>query len=118
MSADKIAEIRARHERIARTWVVNEDVYDAHADRATLLAEVERLTRERDEARDEGRRMRKAWMCVRIDGPDLQGLVWVSFLSQGVAARAHVVVGDENSMASRVALQFREVRRKALEGAP
>lgn len=43
MSADKIAEIRKRHERIARTRVLTSDVYDAHADRATLLAEVERL---------------------------------------------------------------------------
>ena len=43
--SDKIAEIRARHEEGIRAG--------ADADRAYLLAEVDRLTRERDEARAE-----------------------------------------------------------------
>jgi uncharacterized coiled-coil DUF342 family protein len=45
--SDKIAEIRARHQRGMK------GLTQTHHDRATLLAEVERLTRERDEARAE-----------------------------------------------------------------
>ena len=48
---DRIAEIRARHEEGIRAGV--------DADRAYLLAEVDRLTRERDEARAEVGRMKK-----------------------------------------------------------
>jgi hypothetical protein len=71
-----------------------------------------------DRLRAEIERLRAALSSVRIDGPDSEGLVWVSFVSQGLAARAHVVVGDENRMASRVALRFKELRRAALEGKP
>ena len=68
MTEDKIAEIRARHEAgphsklppigdPARAEAINAGwrtfCAEADADRATLLAEVERLTRERDEARAE-----------------------------------------------------------------
>ena len=62
MSDDKIAEIRARHERDNR---YGDGLYPgAHKDRAWLLAEVERLradnerlTRERNEARAEYARL-------------------------------------------------------------
>jgi hypothetical protein len=124
--SDKIEEIRKRHEAgphsklppmrdPARAEAINAGwrtfCAEADADRAFLLAEVDRQ-------RAEIERLRAALSSVRIDGPDSDGLVWVSFVSQGLAARAHVVVGDENRMASRVALRFKELRRAALEGKP
>lgn len=51
---DKIAEIKARHEQVARNWAVTEDEgYAAHVDRVTLLAEVERTRREAERMRAE-----------------------------------------------------------------
>lgn len=63
---DKIAEIRARHAsdandaavlrpELSPTWALSG--WRAHDDRSYLLAEVERLTRELDEARKESDRM-------------------------------------------------------------
>ena len=66
---DKIAEIRARHEVDAKiATVVNPQLppswtlagWRAHDDRGYLLAEIERLTREHDEARAEVERLRDA----------------------------------------------------------
>ena len=54
--SDKIAEIRARH--TSETWRRYEIKAQMHDDRGYLLAEVERLTRERDEARAEVARLR------------------------------------------------------------
>lgn len=69
MSNDKIAEIRERHDRDAEWsggWA--QICPRTHADRATLLAEVERLTRERDEARAEVERLRAALLDWRFRG--------------------------------------------------
>ncbi len=64
MSDDKIAEIRARHQRIETAdddaLLVNLEFSWANDDRGWLLAEVERLTRERDDARAEIERLREA----------------------------------------------------------
>lgn len=87
---------------------------------------IEQLTRQRNDARaeverlrEDNEKLRELLRSIRIDGPDCEGLVWVSFVSHGMAAaRAHVVVGEENRMASRVALRFEELRRKALEVKP
>lgn len=51
MSNDKIAEIRARHEAGAPGEMPIVALAQADADREFLLGEIERLTRERDEAR-------------------------------------------------------------------
>ena len=103
---EKIEEIRKRHVKALQTpsdwWTVMGD--DANRDRHTLLAEVERL--------------RAALESIRIDGPDVVGLVWVSFVGSEEAARGHVAVGEENCLASRAALTFEEIRRKALEAKP
>ena len=56
MSDDKIAEIRERHAQYCR-W--GADTSAQYRDRAFLLAEVERLTRERDEALAGIERLRK-----------------------------------------------------------
>lgn len=110
---EKIEEIRKRHVKALQTpsdwWTVMGD--DANRDRHTLLAEVERL-------RAEIERLRAALESIRIDGPDVVGLVWVSFVGSEEAARGHVAVGEENCLASRAALTFEEIRRKALEGKP
>ena len=73
MTDDKIAEIRARHNAVLREKVHERYYSDAHNDRAALLAEVERLTRQRDEARAEAGRLhddarRYRWLR---DQPDL-----------------------------------------------
>ena len=61
MSNDKIEEIRARHEEGIRAGVDD--------DRAALLGEVERLTRERDEARsretDYGEGFGEGWAAAQ-----------------------------------------------------
>lgn len=54
MTTDKIAEIRARHHD-GKPWFI---ARVAHEDRGYLLAEVERLIRERDKARAEVERLR------------------------------------------------------------
>ena len=54
MTPDKLAEIKARHENAKqchKDMVVAEGM-KAHTDRADLLAYVETLTKERDEARE------------------------------------------------------------------
>ena len=48
MTEDRIAEIRARHDSVTN---VLRGASQMHDDRGYLLAEVEKLTRERDEAR-------------------------------------------------------------------
>ena len=58
MSDEKIAEIRARHEAGPIGHLPIAAFSLAHVDRAFLLAEVERLTRQRDEARAEVERLR------------------------------------------------------------
>jgi hypothetical protein len=58
MSDDKIAEIRARHESPG-VMLPMEALGRSIEDRATLLAEIERLTRDRDEARAEVERLRE-----------------------------------------------------------
>jgi hypothetical protein len=40
---DKIADIRERHKASDNNFIEYESTWDIHADRATLLAEVERL---------------------------------------------------------------------------
>ena len=51
MTDDKIAEIRARHAQSEKNYIELEATWKAqvHEDRATLLAEVERLRAENDE---------------------------------------------------------------------
>lgn len=76
--SDKIEEIRAQHKASDNNFIEYESTWDIHAHRATLLAEVERLTRERDEARAEAERLRRAddltrtalggWVFVPPDG--------------------------------------------------
>lgn len=56
--SDRIKEIRARHQ--AATWRLYELKSQIHDDREMLLAEVDRLTRERDEARADVKRLRVA----------------------------------------------------------
>lgn len=42
MTEDKIAEIRANHKASDKNFIEYESTWDIHADRATLLAEVDR----------------------------------------------------------------------------
>lgn len=69
MTNDKIAEIRARHAQSEKNYIELEATWKAqvHEDRAWLLAEVERLTREISEARAE----LKASSCDYPDCVDL-----------------------------------------------
>ena len=56
--SDKIEEIKRRHCQLGDSGL------QRLIDRAYLLAEVERLTRERDEARDEVERLRDGLECL------------------------------------------------------
>ena len=53
MSEDKIAEIRERHAQSDSNYIEFESTWDIHADRATLLAEVDRLRAEIERLREE-----------------------------------------------------------------
>lgn len=55
--SDTIEDIRARHATTTLRADGSHAAFHAHYDRATLLAEVDRLTRERDEARAEVERL-------------------------------------------------------------
>ena len=62
MSENKIEEIRERHAQSDKNYIELESTWDIHADRATLLAEVDRqreeikrLREERDALRDAAR---------------------------------------------------------------
>lgn len=66
MSDDKIAEIRARHLREDR-WCYSPSP-QMHDDRATLLAEVERLRAEIERLREVIRTIRAR--CVELDDSD------------------------------------------------
>lgn len=130
---DKIVEIRARHEvdtKIATVlnpelpptwtlagWMANDDRATLLAEDARRRAEIEKLTRELDEARAEVERLREVLEIVRIDGPDAQGLVWASFTRQG-GVRVNFVTGHKERMVSQALLEFEQIRRKALEDKP
>lgn len=53
--SDKIADIRERHAQSDNNFIEYESTWDIHADRATLLSEVDRLCAERDALRDAAR---------------------------------------------------------------
>ena len=59
MSDDKIEEIRERHERGPRAMLPLTGYAEAHTDRATLLAEVERLRAENERLRENVDRLGK-----------------------------------------------------------
>ena len=65
MSGDKIAEIRERHERGPRAMLPLTGYAEAHTDRATLLAEVERLRAERDDLLTENMKLHSVVGAVR-----------------------------------------------------
>ena len=59
---DKIADIRERHKASDNNFIEYESTWDIHADRATLLAEVERLR-----AENERLRAKVAWLEKHSD---------------------------------------------------
>jgi len=65
--SDTIEDIRARHATTILRADGSHAAFHAHYDRATLLAEVDRLTRERDEARAEVGRLRKKMREIAED---------------------------------------------------
>ncbi len=67
--------------------------------------------------RAEVERLREVLEVVRIDGPDAQSLVWLSFSREG-GVRVSFVVGHKERMVSQALLEFEQIRRKALETKP
>ena len=113
-----MSEIPTWHERAMRHPDHQSGMVSEGMLRARMAEEISDLRAEVERLREDNEKLRELLRSIRIDGPDFEGLVWVSFVSQGLAARAHVVVGEENRMASRVALRFKELRRAALEAKP
>jgi hypothetical protein len=70
-----------------------------------------------DQAAAEIERLREVLEVVRIDGPDAQSLVWLSFSREG-GVRVSFVVGHKERMVSQALLEFEQIRRKALETKP
>ena len=105
-------DTRTRHALNGWVWVCPDGGDEPTHERVSaVVSEVEKQRAERE-------RLRAALESIRIDGPDVVGLVWVSFVGSEEAARGHVAVGEENCLASRAALTFEEIRRKALEAKP
>ena len=146
MSEDRIAEILARHEQVPSGNLSIEAISLAHDDRATLLAEVDRLRadlatqqgccdgaaaqdahirRERAERRAEikdlranNKRMRELLSAIQID-TNADGSVWLTLSPSAYPGFIAVVhLGSQKLMAGTAALLFDELRRKALEGKP
>lgn len=67
--------------------------------------------------RAEVERLREVLKIVRINGPDAQGLVWLSFSREG-GVRVSFAVGHKEQMVSQALLEFEQIRRKALEVKP
>ena len=74
MSGDKIAEIRERHERGPRAMLPLTGYAEAHTDRATLRAEVERLrarVEQLDQVREAALNASADWyLSLRVDQRD------------------------------------------------
>jgi hypothetical protein len=66
------------------------------------------------DAADRIERLREVLKIVRINGPDAQGLVWLSFSREG-GVRVSFVVGHKEKMVSQALLEFEQIRRNALE---
>lgn len=89
-------------------------LHDRPAGRNVIGYAIEKI----EQLRADNERLREVLSSIRIDGPDYEGVVWVSFVTEGDAVRAHVAVGNEHRMVSRVALHFKEAQRAALKGKP
>lgn len=98
--SDKIAEIRARHEEGIRAG--------ADADRAYLLAEVERLRAEVERLRDVLRRV--------VVYPSGDRAARVAFVSVG--CQVSFPLHPQTTWALELLVEFDQARRKALEGKP
>ena len=115
--SDKITEIRARHERIQRDCTLATPpgsmagqvaAVDAHEDRATLLAEVDRLRAETEQLRDILRR-------VSVQ-PDRDRTVKISFFSEGDSVSWSV--HPQTRWAREVLAEFEQDRRRVLKANP
>lgn len=109
MSDDKIAEIRARHLHDER-WRNGPSMISpqSHDDRATLLAEVDRLRAETEQLRDILRR-------VSVQ-PDRDRTVKISFFSEGDSVSWSI--HPQTSWAREVLTEFEQDRLLALEENP
>lgn len=107
--SDQIAEIRARHETDDR-WRLTTSMIcpGAHDDRATLLAEVDRLRAETEQLRDILR-------CVSVQ-PDRDRTVKISFFSEGDSVSWSI--HPQTSWAREVLTEFEQDRLLALEENP
>ena len=106
---DKINEIRERHLR-DEPWrhIPSMICPQAHDDRATLLAEVDRLRAETEQLRDILRRV-----CVHPSG---DRIVKISFISEGCTLTFPVVPSTTWSL--EVLTEFEQDRHRALKANP
>ena len=106
---DKINEIRERHLR-DEPWrhIPSMICPQAHDDRATLLAEVDRLRAETEQLRDILRR-------VSVQ-PDRDRTVKISFFSEGDSVSWSV--HPQTRWAREVLTEFEQDRRRALKANP
>lgn len=103
-----MSKILTWHERAMRhpdhqSGMVSEDMIRA------------RMCEEIGDLRAEVERLREVLKIVRINGPDAQGLVWLSFSREGGVRVSFAVSGETVSQAL---LEFEQIRRKALEAKP
>ena len=114
--SDTIEDIRARHATTTLRADGSHAAFHAHYDRATLLAEVDRLTRERDEARAEVERLRaeierllQAIGLVTTTVPDMQVDIENPV---GMAQRVVAEVDRQRAEIERQARYIEELREK------
>lgn len=109
---------RNEREFLAAIGLATTTVLGSGHDPSLALSSMKLVMAEVDRQRAENEKLREALSSIRIDGPDYEGVVWVRFVTEGDAVRAHVAVGNEHRMVSRVALHFKEAQRAAMEGKP
>jgi regulator of replication initiation timing len=93
------------------------DAKCAEIERDEARAVVWKQAKDNADLRAEVERLREVLEVVRIDGPDAQSLVWLSFSREG-GVRVSFVVGHKERMVSQALLEFEQIRRKALETKP
>jgi hypothetical protein len=100
--SDEIEKLRAENFRLGSD---NRYYRKRYAD---MSAEIERL-------RDENKTLRWILRWISVNGPDADGLVWLTIAPPSKEFAGNVSVGREQSLTAQVVLRFDEERRKALE---
>lgn len=113
MSDDDIAEIRARHEQVPSGNLSIAAISLAHADRATLLAEVDRL-------RADNERLRKVYVLIATESAGIVegGSIFEDKIAGCYASHQSADKAGENLGYVNWRIEEHKIISNALEGKP